>query len=74
MSEEKKEKIWTDCGYFELYEEAQHEIEELGDEFELYKIRRVREKSKRDWFKVKAWKKAAPKRRNKNKKGKKKSD
>ncbi len=73
MSEEKINKIWTDCGYFEIYEEAQHEIENLGDKFELYKIKRVREKSKRDWFKVKAWKEPVKKKKT-TKKGQKKSD
>ena len=68
MTEEITEKIWIDCGYFQLHEEAQGKIEELGTEFELYKIKRVREKSKEGWYKVKAWKKPVEKKAKKKKK------
>ena len=72
MNKEKvnsEEKIWTDCGYFQLYKEAENKIEDLGTEFELYKIRRVKEKSKEGWYKVKAWKKPTAKNiKNKKKK------
>ena len=68
MSTEKENKIWTDCGYFELYEDAQKKIEELETQYDLYKIRRVRDKSKEGWYKVKAWKKAEKKKAKRKKK------
>ena len=68
MSEKKENKIWTDCGFFEVYEEAQNKIKELDGEYELYKIRKVREKGKKGWYKVKAWK--TPVKKKRKKKGK----
>tara|TARA_R110000824_G_scaffold250015_2_gene438832 strand:+ start:247 stop:456 length:210 start_codon:yes stop_codon:yes gene_type:complete len=68
MSEEKTSKIWTDCGYFESHEGALNKVKELDTQFEIYKIRKVREKSKEDWYKVKAWKKPAEKKTKKKKK------
>jgi len=68
MSKEKTNKIWTDCGYFETYEEATNKVKDLDTQFESYKIRRVKEKSKEDWFKVKAWKQPESKKTKKKEK------
>ena len=66
-------KTWTTCGFFKNYNEAQEKITELEDEFELYKIKRVKEKSKEGLFKLKAWKAPVvkPQKKKKQKKTKK---
>ena len=46
MSDSENNKIWTNYGFFEHYNETKNKINDLKDEFELYKIKRVREKSK----------------------------
>ena len=63
-------KTWTTCGFFTTYNDAKEKINELDDEFELYKVKRVREKGKKGLFKVKAWKE--PPQKPKKKKQKKK--
>ena len=68
MTENLKEKIWTDCGYFETHELAKEKIAQLGEKFELYKIKKVREKSKEGWYKVKAWIQPVEKKNKKKKK------
>ena len=69
------EKTWTTCGYFKEYDKAKEKINELGEEFELYKIKRVRESSREGMFKLKAWKRAAEtSKKTKKKKGKRKND
>ena len=50
------EKTWTTCGYFKEFNNAKEKINELGEEYELYKIKRVRERTKEGMFKLKAWK------------------
>ena len=57
MSDKETNKIWTNYGFFEHYNEAKNKINDLKEEFELYKIKRVREKSKEGWFKLKVWNK-----------------
>jgi len=59
MSDSENNKIWTNYGFFEHYNETKNKINDLKDEFELYKIKRVREKSKEGWFKLKVWNKQA---------------
>jgi len=51
----KKTKIWKDHGFFETYEEAKVQLGEAKNKFDLCKIRLIKEKKKRGWFKIKVW-------------------
>ena len=66
-------KTWVIYGFFDNYDKAKEKINELDDEFDLYKIKRVREANKKGWFKLKAWKKPIEVKK-KKKKGKPKKD
>jgi hypothetical protein len=56
MSENIKEtKKWTNYGFFQTYEAAKTKSNEIKDQFELRKIKFVKEKSKKGWFKLKVW-------------------
>ena len=68
------EKTWTTCDYFKEYNKAKEKINELGEEFELYKIKRARERTKEGMFKLKAWKQQPEKPKNKKKKKNAKKD
>ena len=48
-------KVWATYGLFKEYDEAKEKIDELSDEFDLYKIKRIREQNKKGWFKLKTW-------------------
>ena len=50
-----KTKIWTNYGFFKTYNAVQNKIKELGNKFQLYKIRLVKEYGKEGWFKLKVW-------------------
>lgn len=62
------EKTWTTCGYFKEFNNAKEKINELGEEYELYKIKRVRERTKEGMFKLKAWKQPQEQLKSKKKK------
>tara|TARA_R100000008_G_C3585281_1_gene171753 strand:- start:1047 stop:1301 length:255 start_codon:yes stop_codon:yes gene_type:complete len=66
--QEKAEKTWINYGFFKHYDEAKNKINDLKDEFESYKIKRVREKSKEGWYKLKVWSKPEEKKSKKSKK------
>ena len=57
MTDKDKTKIWKDYGFFETYEQASKELQEIKNKFDLCKIRLIREKSKQGWFKIKVWSK-----------------
>jgi len=68
----KSSKTWITCGFFKEYNEAKEKIAELGDKFDLYKIKRVKDRSKEASYKLKVWKKAKALTKTKNKSNNKK--
>ena len=64
-------KTWTTYGIFDKYNEATKKISELGDEFDLYKIKLIREENRRGAYKLKVWKRPVEKNNKKTKKKKK---
>ena len=61
-------KVWATYGLFKEYDEAKEKIDELSDEFDLYKIKRIREQNKKGWFRLKTWKQPTENKKNKKKK------
>jgi hypothetical protein len=61
-------KTWTTYGIYDEHNEATKKISELGDKYDLYKIKLIREKKRNGAYKLKVWKRPVEK----NNKGKKK--
>ena len=58
MTNDSKEKVWKDYGFFQTYDAAKTELEKIKDDFDKCKIRLIKEKSKEGWFKIKTWSKS----------------
>jgi|10_taG_2_1085330.scaffolds.fasta_scaffold16494_4 hypothetical protein len=61
-------KIWTTYGIFDEYIEVTKKIHELGEEYDLFKIKLIREKKRRGAYKLKVWKRPVEKKKTKRKK------
>tara|TARA_R110002020_G_scaffold149496_1_gene325822 strand:+ start:240 stop:440 length:201 start_codon:yes stop_codon:yes gene_type:complete len=61
-------KTWTTYGVYDEYNEVTKKISELGDKYDLYKIKLIREKKRRGAYKLKVWKRPVEKNNKKKKK------
>jgi len=61
-------KTWTTYGVYDEYNEVTKKISELGDKYDLYKIKLIREKKRRSAYKLKVWKRPVEKNNKKKKK------
>ena len=64
-------KIWTIYGFFENYEAAKNKLNQIKDEYDLCKIKKIREKTEKGRYKLKVWTKPIEKNNKKNKRLKK---
>jgi len=61
-------KTWITYGIYDEHNEVTKKISELGDEYDLYKIKLIREKKRNGAYKLKVWKRPVEKNKKKNKK------